>query len=356
MPSLPHHYFNWLPYSWTHHGWLGVNLFFILSGFLITSILLNLKGRSDFFPVFYKRRALRIFPLYYLVLAVYFVAAVYSHRLGSPQLWASYVFYYSSLVFNQEAHLNNTFILPVQLGLTVLWSLSIEEIYYTIWAPVVRWSSHRVFTCILIATVLLAPVLRWILHTPDFPELFLFYCRMDGLALGSLVAIAVIARKTSRRVQSMDKACDWAAVLLAVTAFTFWASLRGDRSNALVTSVGISLMDFAFALIVYATIRKANGQSWWLRSLRAGWLRSLGGISYALYLIHYPILYLVSAWIVRWGPHRHTGLTQVAIAIVLSVGASYVIRWTLESPIERWKTRHIPSDPIVSPAMTPVAT
>src|SRR5580692_8072510 len=91
------HYLVWLPASGAPYGWLGVDLFFVLSGFLITSILLGLRNEKHYFTVFYSRRALRIFPPYFLALAV-FISVSFS--LGAPgtwSLWSRFIFYYSSL-------------------------------------------------------------------------------------------------------------------------------------------------------------------------------------------------------------------------------------------------------------------
>ena len=161
------HYMAWLPATGSSYGWLGVDLFFILSGFLITGILLDLREREHYFKIFYARRALRIFPPYFLGILVYLGLSFGLGRPGTWELWLQYIFYYTSLFVGQAPQLHTT---PpavpyvVVLGLGLLWSFSVEEIYYTIWAPVVRFTKEAEFTGILIAMIVLAPLLRWWLH------------------------------------------------------------------------------------------------------------------------------------------------------------------------------------------------
>ncbi|MFZ2021075.1 MAG: acyltransferase family protein [Terracidiphilus sp.] len=161
LAVILHHYFSWLPITGAAFGGLGVNLFFVLSGFLITSILLQLRDKEHYFSVFYSRRALRIFPPYYLGIAVYLFISLALGKPGTWGMWSSYIFYYSSLLLAKPMIINGTTFgvpWPVAFGLGVTWSLSVEEIYYTIWAPVVRFTSEKVFAAILVGMIVAAPV------------------------------------------------------------------------------------------------------------------------------------------------------------------------------------------------------
>jgi len=348
LAVISEHYLAWLPEVGSRYGWLGVDLFFVLSGFLITGILLELREKEHYFAVFYARRALRIFPPYFLGLAVYLVISLAMGKPGTPGLWLRFVFYYSSLFVGQPPQLS-AFILPVPeivvLGLAVLWSLSVEEIYYTIWAPVVRYTSQWSFALILLGMVVAAPLLRWHFHTPQFPELYTFYCRMDGLAYGSAVALLIYQRRRApQKWLRADRLVDRLGFgILPVTAI-FWLVTRGDRGDALVTSLGLVLADFSFAIVVHALARRAGGDQIWVRAFRARWLRSVGMVSYSLYLFHYPLRYVGERWVEKLGLSSRAGaVVSVLTGLALSFAVAYGLWYGMESRILRWKDRRVPS-------------
>jgi peptidoglycan/LPS O-acetylase OafA/YrhL len=348
LAVISEHYLAWLPEVGSRYGWLGVDLFFVLSGYLITGILLELREKEHYFGVFYARRALRIFPPYFLGLAVYLAYSIEQGKPGTLGLWLRFIFYYSSLFVGQPHELT-AWVLPVPitvvLGLAVLWSLSVEEIYYTIWAPVVRYTSQRGFAAILLCMIVAAPLFRWALHTPQFPELYTFYCRMDGLAYGSAVALLIYERRRLPEVWlRADKLFDRLGFVVLPVAAIFWLLSRGDRANVLVTTVGLVLADISFAIVVHALVLRANGNQLWVRAFRARWLRSVGKVSYSLYLFHYP-LRLVSVHIVDRLPlsPRENAIAAVLLGLVLSFGVAYALWYAMESRILRWKDRRVPS-------------
>ena len=290
-------------------GWLGVDLFFILSGFLITGILMDLRDKEHYFRVFYARRALRIFPPYYLGILVYMLFSFARGLPGTWGLWLQYIFYYTSLFVGQPSQLFAVPpVLPIVVipGLLILWSLSVEEIYYTIWAPVVRYTTHKGFSAILVGMIVVAPLLRWWLHTPGYPEVYTFYCRMDGLAYGSAVALLLRDRRLNpSRWLHTDTFFDWLGIVVVPLSVLFWVASGGDQRSRIVCTLGLVLADLSFALIAHALVRRANGQQWWVRATRANWLRSVGMVSYSLYLFHAP-LHLFTAALVSHCTHRRT--------------------------------------------------
>jgi peptidoglycan/LPS O-acetylase OafA/YrhL len=345
LAVLAHHYMSWLPITGSGNGWLGVDLFFILSGFLITSILVKLRDKEHYFTTFYARRAFRIFPPYFLGILVYLAVSLAVGKPGTVNLWAQYIFYYSSLYVGQPHELDTTVIMPVKLGLAVLWSLSVEELYYTLWAPIVRFTSHKGFTAILLGMIVVAPLLRWWLHTPEYPETFTFYCRMDALAYGSVLALLMQARRKGGTAWlGWDRLFDRAAIGSALLTIALWVYLRGDRTSLLLSTVGLVMADATFALLVFAVLRKSGSMAWWMRALRAGWLRSVGMVSYSLYLFHYPLGNLVGSWVATWGLSRHAGvIVQVFLSLIVSFAVAYGLWYGMESRILNYKDRHVPS-------------
>ena len=345
LAVLGHHYMSWLPVTGSENGWLGVDLFFILSGFLITSILVQLRGKERFFSTFYSRRALRIFPPYFLGIAVYVGVSLWAGKPGTLGLWMQYILYYTSLQVGQPPQLDYAVIFPVKLGLGVLWSLSVEELYYTFWAPIVRYVMHKWLVVILIGMSVAAPLLRLWLHTPLYPENYTFYCRMDALAFGSIIALLMRARRNNPLLwQRWDKRFSAAAIAVSLVTLALWIYLHGDRANLVLATLGLTLADVTFALIVFAILRQAGGSSWWLRALRASWLGSIGMVSYSLYLFHYPLGYLVGQWVATWGLSRHqAAIVQVLLSILVSLAVAYGLWFGMESRILNWKNRHVPS-------------
>ena len=342
------HYFPWLPITGSAYGWLGVNLFFVLSGFLITSILLGLREEERYFTIFYSRRALRIFPPYYLGLAVYFAISVCLGMPGTFRLWGQFVFYYISLYIHNPFPLHETRLgVPVIVcyGLTVLWSLSVEEIYYTIWAPIIRFTKEKVLAAILIFMMVAAPPLRWWLHTTHGYEIFTFFCQMDGLAYGSLIALIIRHRRASVTAWSRsDWLFDLLGIIIVPCSMVFWLITGGSPDKRIVTSLGLVLADVSFALITYALIRHAGGNQLWVRIFRAKWLRSIGMVSYSLYLFHYPLGIVSGEVLAKLHlPRRVDAVSSVLLGLALSFAVAYGLWYGMESRIQRWKDRKVPS-------------
>src|SRR3989475_6681052 len=177
-------------------GWMGVDLFFVLSGFLITGILLDTRGQPGWWPNFIARRALRIFPLYYGALTVLFVLLPWLVRWSNPEfvtLQANQRWYWTYTVNLLAARTGGS---GTPLYTSHLWSLSIEEQFYLIW-PLIVWACRprtllRVAALAVIAG--LAFRLGLVLHDPLNARAVytLTPGRLDGLMTGA--ALAVLAR------------------------------------------------------------------------------------------------------------------------------------------------------------------
>jgi peptidoglycan/LPS O-acetylase OafA/YrhL len=174
--------------SLTRFGWTGVNLFFVLSGFLITGILLDSQNRCDYFSRFYKRRAFRILPALF--------ATLLALQLGSLVSWRFTVL--SGFFLANCAPL---FAVPLQY--TPLWSLAVEEHFYLLWPAMVRRLSSRSLSVIPICIFLGTPFLR-ILNLPYHTQLASYYTwfNLDGLALGAVGDMAAL-----QMVSAQSSAC-----------------------------------------------------------------------------------------------------------------------------------------------------
>lgn len=315
-------------------GWMGVDLFFVLSGFLITSILLSARQRPRYFRDFYARRTLRIFPVYYVLLVTY---AVTAWGWGGAQPWRYWGMHAGFLSATIEFFRSWNFLAPawVYAGLTVLWSLSIEEQFYLLWAPIVRWLRPAGLWTVLVAAILGAPLLRGLIHTRYFPEYRFLPARFDSLAWGAVLALLWQACSQANRPR-LTRALAGAGAGTGFALILLLAWTGGRRENWAFAIFGYSLLAAFFAALVGWTVARADSRAPLCRGLRWRPLRYLGTISYTTYLIHYPILLATGAVLARW--HDPIGLRNgLALALVLLL-ASASWRW-LESPLLRLKPR-----------------
>lgn len=320
---------------------MGVDLFFVLSGFLITSILLNARDRPHYFRDFYARRTLRIFPVYYLLLGVYILAACIG---GGAQPWRYWGMHAGFLSATVEFFHSWNFLAPawVYAGVTVLWSLSIEEQFYLFWAPIVRWLRPAALWMVLAAAIVGAPLIRGLVHTRYFPEYRFLPARFDSLAWGAVLALVWQACHSSQR-HRLSRGLVWTGAISGA-ALTLLLAATGGRRESLVFAVfGYSILALFFAALVGFAVANAQGRPSLCRCLRWRPLRFLGTISYTTYLIHYPILLATGAFLARW-PHLVWAREIVALALVLLL-ASASWRW-LESPLLRLKPRSTEPHPV----------
>jgi peptidoglycan/LPS O-acetylase OafA/YrhL len=276
-------------------GWSGVDLFFVLSGFLITGILLDTRGSARYFTTFYARRTLRIFPLYYLVLFVAFVVlpkfpALHTVVAGPidvlPQ-WP-YWLYLTNVAVADRGWVHG--------WVDVTWSLAIEEQFYLVWPLVIWLCPPRLVALLCVAILVAEPIARIYARAIDYPSLWLYvltWYRVDGLALGALLALA------QRRglLPALDR---WVPlVVIAGVAGIIACTILGGHTwwwNRRMQQYGYSLIAItAGAMLVSAVNRPAD--SLWPRMLSAGWLRAFGKYSYGLYLLHLPVMRVVREYV-----------------------------------------------------------
>lgn len=270
-------------------GWTGVDLFFVLSGFLITGILLQSKGAPRYFRNFYARRTLRIFPLYYGVLIALLVVAPLVVPFASPAL--SRLFHGQGWLWgygvNVSVALEHTWIFDADwIRLNHFWSLAVEEHFYFIWPLLVFWLSRRALLGTTLAIVILTPFLRWALLSAGMEPKAVFclsITRFDALALGGgLAIVALDARQFARLLKGSRVA---ALVALAVVG-TLAVRYRYFTN----TFYGVQIIGYTALAVLAGTAvihaAAAPRGSWLHRALTHRGLAFFGKYSYGAYVFH----------------------------------------------------------------------
>jgi peptidoglycan/LPS O-acetylase OafA/YrhL len=314
-------------------GWSGVDLFFVLSGYLITGILWDSRLEPDRARSFYIRRALRILPLYYGVLVAVFVlrpAFGWAHRLDDLALAHEQVWYWTYLC-DWRIALNHP---PAFTFLTHFWTLSIEEQFYLVWPLIIWRCSRRTSLGIAAAVAAGALALRIAVvvatATPD-AAYALFPCRLDALAVGAILALGLRGPGgvAAMRRWVIPAALCGAVVVCALTLFR--PSVRFVDPGMM--TIGYTALDWMFAGLV---LTAATTRS---RLLEAAPLRAAGRYSYGLYVYH-PI---VMWWIVRHVPMLEASQLGSAIGGAAgSIALAYASYHLYESRFLRLKDRIAP--------------
>lgn len=303
-----------------HAGWLGVDLFFVLSGFLITSILLEKKGKKRYFSDFYRRRALRIFPLFYfsLLLSAFAILVIDQQPY---RLWQGYdgLQWFLAFIPNVALALKGDWLWQTNwVGLSHLWSLAVEEQFYLLWPLVVLLLPQRVLGVVSGALLLLAVFLRMqtdaVFGEWSIASYVLPYCRMDGLTAGSLLAVLWREGWLKFIPWRRDVVRD---LTFGMTMVVFYLLIAGN-SHWRGTAVALMFLGFTYlALSPTGTVR---------RLCEHPWLRHLGTYSYALYVFH-QMFRVVFEMLFRH-PLTAAGL-PLAVVQVLYIGLAFATTYGL---------------------------
>ena len=330
-------------------GWSGVDLFFVLSGYLITGIILANAGMGSFGEIrsfygrFCARRALRIWPIYYLTLVGLIAADRFLPEPPSERWFraASVFLQYTSLYVGIQ---------PIELhpAFGQTWTLALEEQFYLAWplVAILAWRSRRFYPlCGLVIALNLALRSRENGILPNNLGERLLATRSDGFALGALLAAAL---RPGGWADARPSRARWAFGGAAALGSIYlgWGSWRygGLGFIGLPTPSWPAETILMFAVLYAGIIGLAAVDSGarWLAPLRFGPLVALGRISYGLYLLH-PVVY----WAVdgcsldprpRATQYAQSGPTQ-ALKLGLSLGAATASWWLVERPFLRWKGR-----------------
>jgi peptidoglycan/LPS O-acetylase OafA/YrhL len=320
-------------------GWMGVDLFFVLSGFLITLGLLKTAGRPHYFRDFYVKRALRIWPLYYLLLAYVFILLPVIHPAAPAPAsgWVPYALYLQNFI-----HPLST---TPELG--TMWSLAVEEHFYLVWPLVVFLVPRDSLRSFALGIVGLALALRLALAATTIPPWFTYFatpCRMDALAMGALLSLALTGSdRDQRAVRRWAPPVAIAGGVVSIVAAVWLGSesINGSVPTAhpmvragLFSVVGLASVGF----VGFAMTRRASYLS---AFLRAPWLRYLGTISYGIYVYHMAVFELLVPESVRTGAASESAEAKLIrhlgwLALTLLVAS---LSWyAFEKPILRLKS------------------
>ena len=319
-------------------GWTGVDLFFVLSGFLIGGILLESRQSPNYFRTFYLRRVYRILPIYYCWLLLYLLAlgAVYffkPHSVVQAEDFRNLPLY---LVFLQNFIYSKSILELSWLG--ALWSLAIEEQFYLCAPSVIRYVSIRRLARVLGAAVLLAPLVRLLIYVFSrdhrFLATFALPCRADALSLGMLGAVAwqqpAFRLFLQKRPEVTRRALVFLLVILVLLLYWF---IR--PAGIVVVTVGYSALAlFYLCLLLYVL---SYSHSWLALFMRFKPLRALGTVSYCVYIIHGAILLGVHQAVLRRNPRINDvkGFAVTLLAGLTACGLAALSWRFFEKPLLR---------------------
>jgi peptidoglycan/LPS O-acetylase OafA/YrhL len=281
--------------QWAGIGWAGVDLFFVLSGFLITGILYQSREKVHYYRNFYARRTVRIFPLYYASLVLFFFAAPlvlgWMHKsdlLGQFAGRQAQGFAWLYLVNWQMGFA----LAPVSLLMQHYWSLSIEEQFYLVWPFLVLRLERRNLMKLCGGLVVLSFALRVVFHLLDMERAAYMatFCRMDSLAIGAVLALCRQAEGEWRTVRRM--ALPVAA--LSASGLALIVALTQTTAHGLwMQTFGFSLLGLFFGGCLVMSLGLAEGGTAY-RLTASPVLRFFGKYSYCLYICHQPLIILMA--------------------------------------------------------------
>ena len=270
-------------------SWMGVDIFFVLSGFLITGVLLERKLKPDYFSRFYRRRARRILVPYYLLLVLSSVL----FGVTWMKQWYWYIFFASNVpsAFHSVTH----------QSLDVLWSLAVEEQFYLIWPIAILFLSETALVWLAIMLIGLAPLLRGFATSfvsSSAPIYNLMPFRMDLLAAGALVAI--LFRRSPAQIRELPFLGP-TLVACAAGALVSLSHFASFRTSANIQFNNVVLFSFTLSIAVGLLLWALQGKGLFPAILRLRVLRFVGQISYSMYLVHVCFILLAERWFSsRW--------------------------------------------------------
>lgn len=316
-------------------GWMGVDIFFVLSGFLITGILYDTAHKKNRIRNFYARRALRIFPLFYAVLGTLLILT----PILKMNWWPEHLLYFCYLS-NMTTLLVPSFHLPSQwVNLGHLWSLAVEEQFYFLW-PFVVWNvrSRRTLLRIILVVLITGPIVRALLLYGGIAPLDmsrLLIARADSLLFGGGVALLVRGPANCR---ILARQLFLVSLLLLIV---FLVLAHGpDATSGWIAIAGYSLIGLCAASLIFLAHQRVH---WVVTFFDSSILRFFGRYSYGLYIFHGIYFVYLRHIAVLLERFTHGGLLAQILMVSFGFGVSIALAMLsyhfFESPILALKHR-----------------
>jgi peptidoglycan/LPS O-acetylase OafA/YrhL len=333
------HNFGFLNYFF--FGWLGVDLFFVISGFLITGILLDAAGKPGYLKNFYMRRVLRIFPVYYLMLFIcLFLLPVIPSLHYDPGYYFDNQFYMwtylQNWLFIFQAPDNNQMLLHT-------WSLAVEEQFYLFWPLVIlllRKPKRILFFSL--ALLIFTGVFRFLvwdqqIETLSYSSLFTF-TRIDGLCIGAMISVIIRIEP-----ELLRKYMPYIVLLLAGINFGFYfINGMSNKNLPFLAFVGYTTFAMLFGLLVFEA---AEGRSKLIELLfNNSFMRFFGRISYGFYVFHWPVYIIffdrIRSQLLSQASVRAADLLAAILCTAIAILISMISYRYFERPFLKLKAKY----------------
>jgi peptidoglycan/LPS O-acetylase OafA/YrhL len=332
---------DWMNNSFIRFGWCGVDLFFVLSGFLISNQLMAYWQKKNEIPFreFYIKRIFRIFPPYFFVLLIYIFIPAFHERETLAPLWKMFSFTQN---YGQDIRRYGTF--------SHAWSLCVEEQFYLLLPVILMWVlSSRLKKrsgWLIPAIFLLTMVLRWLsweiflkpqIDSEDFTmnwyKLIYYptYTRLDGLMVG--VGIAALYRFRASWLVPLNKYAN-PLIIAGSVFFVLSLFLCIDQHSFAATTFGFSLIAIAFGLLVLSSILPGS----FLFRVKSAITKNLATLSYSLYLSHKGIIHLTQKFFTGLGLSGD-GNWMLLICFCFCIIGALFMRAVIEKPFFRMRNK-----------------
>jgi peptidoglycan/LPS O-acetylase OafA/YrhL len=319
--------FSQILFKVTSTFWSGVDLFFILSGYLIGSILLKNKHAGNYFKAFYFRRILRIAPLYYLLILIYLALKYFQFPDPGKFIFGNEIPIWPYFLFLQNYFMGflNTLASP---PLTPTWSLAIEEQFYLLLPSLIFFVRKKYIPYILVACILIAPFFRS-LAINWYQEYTSFHTRMDTLMFGVLISYLVQEKNLLSFLKGKEITVLVVFIIVLISGGYF----------SVIQKIGV--FNHSFFMIIYGLLlvcALAYNKSFIGVFFRIKFLRWIGYLSYSIYIFHQLIVGVLHAVLLDQNPRlgNLNDLLVTSLALVVTIVFSYIVHMKLEYPLIRF--------------------